>query len=64
MTSIDLSVSQYLDIVNRLNVSEDVKNQLRDRIEIGKLGFWELWYGKYPSQEDKDVALNYFKKNG
>ena len=63
LTRIDLSVSQYLDIVNRLNVSEDVKNQLRDRIEIGKLGFGDIWYGKYPSQEDKDVALNYFKKN-
>lgn len=64
LTRIDLSVSQYLDIVNRLNVSEDVKNQLRDRIGIGKLGFGDVWYGKYPSQEDKDVALNYFKKNG
>lgn len=64
LTKIELSVSQYMDIVNRLNVSDSIKEDLIGNLQTQEFDFWDVWYGEFLTPEDKDAALNYFKKNG
>lgn len=64
LTKIELSVSQYMDIVNRLNVSDAIKEDLIGNLQTQEFDFWDIWYGDFLTPDDKDAALNYFKKDG